>query len=570
MLEKRWVYKKKAPDALVRRLSSQLNVKWILPALLIQRDIEDFDSAKKFFNPQLDDLHEPFLMKDMRKAVDRILEALELGEGIMVYGDYDVDGTTSVALMYGFLRMLGYPELKYYIPDRYKEGYGISFKGIDYAEENDISLIIALDCGIKAVDKIDYANEKNIDFIICDHHTPGEEVPKAKAILNPKQIDCEYPYKELSGCGIGFKLIQALCEAMERDPRDAFAFLDLLAISIASDIVSMTGENRLMCYHGLKKINEQPSPGIAALMHIASLDNNKILNVRDLVFGLGPRINAAGRIEKATNALELLIEKDFNQALNKAGAVDTQNTQRREFDTNITHEAIEMIRSSEKMVNSKTTVLFKEDWHKGVIGIVASRCIEHYHRPTIIFTESNGMATGSARSVPEYNIYEAILTCEDMLESFGGHKFAAGLTIRKERLEDFREKFEETVSNTILPEQLIPKIDVDLEIELSEITEKLIENIERMSPFGPDNMRPVFVSKNVRLYQSPNILKEKHLKMKLVDEKSEPIEAIGFGMAEFERFLEPNKTFSICYSLSINEFRGIRSIQLLLKDIKTE
>ncbi len=568
MLEKRWILKA-VPDHLkVQKLASQLNADRILASLLIQRGIDSFEEAREFFRPKLEDLHDPFLMKGMGKAVDRIQAAMELGEHIMIYGDYDVDGTTSVSLVYGFLKEKNYPNLHHYIPDRYAEGYGISYSGIDKAEELDVSLVIALDCGIKAVEKVDYANQKGIDLIICDHHTPGKILPKAHAILNPKQNNCEYPYKELSGCGIGFKLIQAICISMGYDPRDAFQFIDLVAVSIASDIVPITGENRVLCFFGLQKINKNPCPGIKALKNIAEYQSQKDMNVRDLVFGIGPRINAAGRMDKAITAVELLLEKDAEKASEMASLINSQNSNRRDFDSSITVEAVDMIKSSENLMKAKTTVLFKEDWHKGVIGIVASRCIEHYHRPTIIFTESNGKATGSARSVPDYNIYDAILQCEDLLDSFGGHQFAAGLTLKKENLPVFSKRFEEVVSSNISEELLIPRIDVDLEIDLSEINFALIKNLDQMAPFGPQNMQPVFISKGVRLFSDLRILKEKHLKFQIIQGKSFPYQCIGFNFVDYKDIIDSSERFSICYSISINEFRGERSIQLQIRDIK--
>jgi single-stranded-DNA-specific exonuclease len=570
MMDKRWLLKSLPETFLVDKLSAELGCERELAILLCQRGIYSFEQSKAFFRPNLEDLHNPFLMKGMDAAVERISTALESGEKIMIYGDYDVDGTTSVSLVYGYLKDKNYPHIMYYIPDRYAEGYGISFIGIDVAEEQGVSLVIALDCGIKAIDKIDYANKKGIDFIICDHHTPGESIPKAIAILNPKQKDCNYPYKELSGCGIGFKLVQGLVADMHDDHRDAFQYLDLVSISIASDIVPITGENRTLCYYGLEKVNNNPSPGIRALMNSANYDEQKVMNVRDLVFGLGPRINAAGRMEKAISAVELLLEKDVTKAKKMADLINEHNFKRREFDSHITEEAVEMIKSSENHDRAKSTVLFKEDWHKGVIGIVASRCIEHYHRPTIILTESNGKATGSARSVPDYNIYEAILKCEDLLDSFGGHQFAAGLTMKKENVNAFRDKFEQVVSENILEEMLLPRIDVDLELKLSAISFAFIKKIDQMAPFGPQNMSPVFMSKDVLLHSSPKVLKDKHLKFQVVQENSAPIDCIGFNFSEYEEIIRSVERFSICYSISINEFRGSRTIQLLIRDIKTE
>ena len=484
----------------------------------------------------------------------------------MIFGDYDVDGTTSVAMFYGFLKRI-YPNLIFYIPDRYTEGYGVSLKGIETAHDNDFTLIITLDCGIKSIKLVKQAQEWGIDFIICDHHRPGDELPPAVAVLDPKRADCPYPFKELTGCGVGFKLLQAYCQYHGIDEETyLFPYLDLGVVSIAADIVPIVGENRTMAHFGLKHLNSSPRAGLKALKEIAGFQGE--MDITNVVFGLGPRINAAGRIKHAHDAVTLLLADNETDAIDFAVGINKHNVDRREHDTRITQEALTMIEEDDSLRNAKTTVLFKPDWHKGVIGIVASRCIEKYHRPTIILTKSDKKVAGSARSVPGFDLYDAIEACSDLLEQFGGHTFAAGITLQEENVKAFQQKFEEIVSKRILPEQLSPMIEVDMRIPLKHITERFFSIINQMQPFGPGNMTPVFVSENVRLRGYPRILKEKHLKLDVCQDDSPVFSAIGFGMAEFYEPLMQGKAFHICYNIEINEFQGKRSLQLHLKDIK--
>jgi len=567
-MEKRWTKKGKVDEAKVKALSEQLNdLPLVLCELLIQRGIDDYKKAKTFFRPSLEKLHDPFLMQDMSKAVERIERAIVAGENLLIYGDYDVDGTTSVALVFGFLQQC-YPQMDFYIPDRYKEGYGISFAGIDYAADNDISLIIALDCGIKAIDKVAYANEKGIDFIICDHHTPGEKIPDAIAVLDPKRSDCNYPFKELSGCGVGFKLMQALSIKKGIPAEALYQKLDILAVSICADIVPMTGENRILCHFGIQKLNEDPQPAFKAMLDLAQVKKDK-LNVTDIVFTLAPRINAAGRLESGMRAVELLLAQQPEDLLSKSKHIDTHNNNRRELDKNITQEALAMIETDEVLVNKKTTVLYNENWHKGVIGIVASRCIENYYRPTIILTESNGKLAGSARSVKGFNVYDALAKCEDVLEQFGGHMYAAGMTLKKERLKDFQDRFEEVVSASITEDLLTPEVEIDAELELTEISSKFYRVLEQFAPFGPENMRPQFCSKNLKA-KSSRIVGNGHLKVDIEDPKNPGIiyPAIGFGLGDKMELIRSDKPFDIVYSVEKNEFRGKVSLQLNIKDIK--
>jgi single-stranded-DNA-specific exonuclease len=564
-MEKRWDYKA-VPDAEdVAALSKVINVNEIISSMLIQRGIHDFDSAKAFFRPALETLHDPFLMKDMSQAVSRIEHAISNNQKILIYGDYDVDGTTSVSLVYGFLKSR-YSNVDFYIPDRYSEGYGVSTTGIEFAKDNNFSLIISLDCGIKSVDKVSMANSYGIDFIICDHHRPGDELPRAIAVLDPKREDCEYPYKELSGCGVGFKLLQAFCIKKNIPLDELYSYLDLVAISIASDIVPITGENRILTYYGLKLINKNPRPGVKALIELAGF--KKALDVTNIVFGLGPRINAAGRISHANSAVNLLISETMDEAQEHAKGINAKNSTRKDFDQIITQEALQMIEENSSGKNFKSTVLFKEDWHKGVIGIVASRCIEKYYRPTIILTVSNNYATGSARSVYGFDVYEAISKCSDLLEHFGGHMYAAGLTMKVENVPAFRERFELAVASDIKEEQLLPRIEVDLKISLDQINEKLLSLIEQMGPFGPQNMQPVFVSEFVVDDGRSRVLKEQHLKLSIRQEGSGSIDAIGFGMSHFYENISKGKPFHICYNISENDFNGSKSLQLMIRDIK--
>ncbi len=567
MNEKRWIVRETHPNEseIAGELASQLNLSLPLSTLLVQRSITSFEAARHFFRADLSLLHDPFLMKDMQAAVNRLQQAIGTGEKILVYGDYDVDGSTSVAMFYDFLHHL-YGAVDYYIPDRNTEGYGVSWAGIDFAEQNGFTLIVTLDCGIKSVDKIAVAQSRGIDFIICDHHRPGDELPPAVAVLDPKRDDCPYPFKELTGCGVGFKLMQAYTLHTGGDPEQLYPYLDLLMVSIASDIVPITGENRILARYGLIRLNESPRPGLKALILIAGISGT--LSISQVVFGLAPRINAAGRIKHAREAVRLLLADDEQEALAFATEINQHNLERRNFDTHITDEALEMIQQDPWLQEAKSTVLYKEDWHKGVIGIVASRCIEHFHRPTIILTHSNGKAAGSARSVPGFDVYEAIEECSEYLEQFGGHTFAAGLTLPLENIPAFRLRFEEVVSRRISPEQLIPHIAIDMELSLTAVNAKFFQILHQMAPFGPGNMTPVFVSHQLRLTRPPVILKEKHLRLEVAQEGSGAFTAIGFGMSHFYPELADGKSFSMCYTLEENVFRGNRYLQLFIKDIK--
>lgn len=568
-MEKKWVVKEKGDVAVVKQLASSLGVTDSLANLMVQRNITTPSEAKAFFTPSLEYLHDPFMMKDMNIAVDRISTAVKRNEKILVYGDYDVDGTTAVALMYSFLRDQ-YSNVEYYIPDRYKEGYGVSFEGLDYACQKNCKIVITLDCGIKAVEKVKYARSKGLDVIICDHHYPGEEIPKALAVLDPKQPSCNYPYKELSGCGVGFKLIQAYTRVHGIPFHKIEHYLDLVAVSIASDIVPITGENRVMAYFGLKKLNESPRTGLRELIRESEV--SKSLTIEDVVFKIGPRINAAGRMETGSKAVELLISNDTTLAMGISKEINNFNIERRSVDRTITTEAMRMISEDQRNVNSRTTVLYNPTWKKGVIGIVASRLIETYYRPTIILTESNGFATGSARSVQGYDLYQAIEACSDLLESFGGHMFAAGLTLRKENIAPFMEKFEKYVYSTIKDEQLVPRLFIDTELSFAEISEEYFRIMSQFQPFGPDNMSPVFVSRNVcdtgfgRMVGSSG----EHLKLNLCQESSQKVlPAIAFCQANHFEYIKSGNPFDICYSIEMNEFRGNKNLQLNIRDIKT-
>ncbi|SEJ13844.1 exonuclease RecJ [Dyadobacter koreensis] len=568
MIEKRWIQIPELPSdqlEVARKLAEALKVNPFLATLLVQRGIKDYDQSRNFFRPDLSHLHDPYLMQDMDLAVERLSKAIANGEKILVYGDYDVDGTTSVTLFYGFLRKI-YDNLDYYIPDRYNEGYGVSWQSIDFAQENNFSLIVTLDCGIKSVDKVTEANKRGIDFIICDHHRPGDELPPAVAVLDPKREDCLYPYKELTGCGVGFKLLQAFCIQHDIPQETLYEYLDLLVVSIAADIVPITGENRVLAYYGLQRLNAAPRIGMKALIQIAGITGT--LDITNVVFGLGPRINAAGRIKHAKEAVRLLLSEEEQEATDFAYEINQHNSERRTFDSSITEEALLMIENDSWFTEARSTVLYKEDWHKGVIGIVASRCIEKYHRPTIILTQSHGKAAGSARSVPGFDVYEAIEECSELLEQFGGHTFAAGLTLPLENIDAFRAKFDKIVSSRILPDQLIPMINIDLELELNAVTPKFYNILRQMGPFGPGNMTPVFESKNVSLAGQPTIMKEKHIKFDVKQNGSSIFTAIGFGMAHIYSELIKGKPFSICYNLEENNFRDKKTLQLFLKDVK--
>ena len=566
-MEKLWKIFKEDTISVPEDLKSRLNVDHVIAALLAQRHISTYEEAKTFFRPDLKQLHDPFLMKGMRPAIERIQRAISNNEKVLIFGDYDVDGTTAVSIVYSFFRN-HIQQIDYYIPDRYKEGYGISLKGIDFAEQNNFSLIIALDCGIKANEKIDYANKKKIDFIICDHHLPGAELPKAIAILDPKQEDCEYPYKELSGAGIGFKLIEAYSIAENLNREKCFDYLDLVVTSIAADIVPITGENRVMAYFGLEKINSQPRAGIKALLNINQLKGP--VTITTLVFTLGPRINAAGRIEHGSKAVELLSCEDEHMADEFAKAINETNTQRRDLDLGITTEAFELLENDPLVNTKRSTVLFSEKWHKGVIGIVASRLIEKYYRPTIILTESDGKITGSARSVREYDVYSAIEKCGDLLEQFGGHKFAAGLTLKKENVKAFQDKFEEVVSTSITEEQLTPKIEIDAELEFYEITDKLLRILKQFAPHGPDNMTPLFCARSVFETGWGQVFGNNHLKLELFQKSNPAIryQAIAFDKGDFIHFFQRKTPMDIVFKIQENEYKGVVSIQLLIEDLK--
>lgn len=562
---KRWITKALPSQEKAKSLAQALNINPYNAVMLVQRGIDTFEEARSFFRPSLSELHDPFLMRDMDKAVARIMKAIASNERILIYGDYDVDGTTSVSVFYGFLKHY-YTNIEYYIPDRYKEGYGVSKAGIEYARDTKAALIVSLDCGIRSVDMVALATSFGIDFIICDHHNPGVELPKAIAILDPKQSNCPYPYKELSGCGVGFKLLQALCERANYSSELLFEQIDLLAISICSDIVPITGENRIFTHFGIQKLNAAPRPGIQAIVDVSGL--KKAIDVNTIVFTIGPRINAAGRIDHAFAAVELLLAANKTDAANFAENVNDHNLVRREFDETITGEALGMIQSNVNADTACSTVLYKEDWHKGVIGIVASRCIEQYHRPTIILTQSNGKVAGSARSVPDYDLYEAIDKCSDLLIQFGGHKYAAGLTMEEKNIDAFRAKFEEVVSSTIKKEQLIPMISIDVELPLNQIDTKFFNIVRQMGPFGPQNMQPIFVSRNVFDDGTSRILKDKHLKLNIRQQDSVTYPAIGWQMHAFYDRIKNKEPFDICYSLEENEYNGKKTIQLLIRDIQ--
>lgn len=559
---KRWVVKE-IDTALARTLQDELKLNPVLARLLVQRNIRTFEEARIFFRPSLDHLHDPFLMKDMDKAVDRINAAMMHNEKIVIYGDYDVDGTTSVALMYSFLKK-HYPNIDYYIPDRYKEGYGISQAGIDWAKQQQCSLIIALDCGIKSIDKIAYASSLGIDFIICDHHLPGDEIPAAVAVLDPKRTDCTYPYKELSGCGIGFKLLQAYCNSHQISFDELTPYLDLVVVSIASDIVPITGENRTLAFFGLKQLNESPREGLKALLETAV--SRKEISVSDIVFIIGPRINAAGRIDDAKNAVRLLLSETQFTAGSNAELLNQKNTERRQFDMDITKEALAILQD-DIYDQRKSTVIYREHWHKGVIGIVASRLTEVHYKPTIVLTQSNGVAAGSARSIAGFDIYSAIKECGDLLEQFGGHMYAAGLTLKLENVDKFIKRFEEVVSTTIDENLLTPEIVVDDEIQLKDITPSFYNILKQFAPFGPGNMKPVFVTRNLTDTGYSRVVGNDHLKISLKDKDNYSGNGIAFGMAHFEELVR-DEPVDIVYTIEENEWRNVVRIDLMIKDIK--
>ena len=560
----RWTLKTAPNKKKVNQLSNDLSVDPILASLLVQRNIDSFKKAKEFFRPSLEDLHDPFLLKDMDRAVSRIEKAIIDNENILIYGDYDVDGTTSVSLVSSYLKTIT-NHIATYIPDRYDEGYGISYQGIDFASDNNFSLIIALDCGIKAIEKVNYATQKNVDFIICDHHKPGDEIPKALAVLNPKRVDCTYPYKELCGCGVGFKLVHALASRRGQTIEDIQQYLDLVATAIAADIVPITGENRILTYYGLEVINSNPRNGIKAIIHQI---NKKKLTITDVVFIIAPRINAAGRIKHGNYAVELLTEMNYEAALDFAASIEKFNLERKELDKKITYEALQQIESANEK-EKFSTVVYSENWHKGVIGIVASRLIESFYRPTLVFTKSGNKLAASARSVRGFDVYEALNECSEYIEQFGGHKYAAGLTLDPKNYSAFKNKFEEVVKATIDKKLLIPEITIDLELELSEITPKFFRILQQMGPFGPQNMKPVFKTTSVRDngYGKTVGSDKSHLKLSIIDgADKKTYNAIGFGLGNKIKSIKGD--FDIAYSLDENEWKGNTSIQLILKDLK--
>ncbi len=566
IMEKRWVQATKCNEDSVASLAAELNISLVLAKILVQRNICNFNEAKNFFRPDLAKLHDPFLIKDMDLAIARIEQAIDNQEKILIYGDYDVDGTTSVALIYSFFSKLS-DQIEYYIPDRYLEGYGISTEGIDYAKANGFSLIIALDCGIKSVDKIDYANSLGVDFIICDHHLPGDELPKAIAVLDPKRSDCKYPFKELAGCGIGFKLAQAYAQKHNLPEESYLQYLDLVMVSIGADIVPIVDENRILAYHGLKKLNLSPCEGLKALMEVSGKTDE--YSITDVVFMLAPRINAAGRIDHAKQAVAMLLcEANAADAFEKSVHINLKNTERKGYDQLITREALALIGDDEALINKKTTVVYNEDWHKGVIGIVASRLTETYYRPTIVLTKSNDQIAGSCRSVAGFDLYEALSGCAHLLEQYGGHKFAAGLTMQHQNLEAFADKFEEIVSATITEELLTPMIAIDADVMLSQIDGKFYRVMTQMGPFGPENMAPVFRTEGVVLANTPQVVGSNHLKISVKQENSAIFEAIGFGLGMFDQMLMPNVPFSICYTLTETVWKDKKRLQMNLKGLK--
>ena len=573
-METRWIIAKDVDKQVVRSLSESLGIDEILANLLVQRGITTYEEAKNFFRPSLEHLHDPFLMKDMDKAVDRLQKAMTNGEKILIYGDYDVDGTTAVALIYTYLKnFVNKKKIEFYIPDRYEEGYGISYKGIDYAADNDFGLVIVLDCGIKAVEKIEYANQRGVDFIICDHHRPDDVIPNAVAVLDSKRPDCEYPYKELSGCGVGFKLITALSMRLGRPIEEVYELLDYVAVSIAADIVPITGENRVLAYFGLIQLNKNPRPGIAAVLRQTEQKNalERELTISDLVFLIGPRINAAGRLEKASDSVRLLLATNTDHAEKLATSINSLNEKRREFDNAITEEALQMIDADEKMRNAKSTVIFNENWHKGVIGIVASRLTDSYYRPTIVLTRSGNLITGSARSIKNFDIYDAIDDCSDLLEHFGGHKYAAGLSLKPENLKEFSERFEKYVSEHLEEDDLTPELNVDIEMDFTNITPKFVRILKQFAPFGPGNLSPVFLTRNVvDAGFSRAVGNRKHLKLSVMQQGNTDFvfSGIAFQKGDLYERIHDKEPFTMCYYIEENFWQGKTTLQLNVKDIK--
>ena len=566
----KWNYRPITPEQAEasQQLAKELGISPILGRLLVERDITNAASARKFFRPQLPDLHDPFLMKDMDVAVDRLNKAMGRKERILIYGDYDVDGTTAVSLVYKFIQQF-YSNIDYYIPDRYNEGYGVSMKGIDYAAQTGVKLIIVLDCGIKAVEEVAYAHEKGIDFIICDHHVPDAILPSAVAILNAKRADNTYPYEHLSGCGVGFKFMQAFAISNGIEFHHLIPLLDLVAVSIASDIVPIMGENRILAYHGLKQLNSNPSVGLKAIIDICGLSDKEI-TVGDIVFKIGPRINASGRIQNGKEAVDLLTEKDFPTAMEKAEQINQYNETRKDLDKSMTEEANRIVTALENFDDRRSIVIYNEDWHKGVIGIVASRLTEIYYRPAVVLTRTNNLATGSARSVSGFDVYKAIEYCRDLLENFGGHTYAAGLSMKVENVPAFTKRFEEFVSQHILPEQTSAVIDIDAEIDFKDITHKFFNDLKKFNPFGPENLKPVFCTHHVYDYGTSKVVgrEQEHIKLELVDNKSNNVmNGIAFGQSSHVRFIKTKRSFDICYTIEENTHKH-GEIQLQIEDIK--
>jgi single-stranded-DNA-specific exonuclease len=571
-MDKLWNLKPQGDINDIKHLSAALNVNMVIANLLVQRGIRTFNEAKSFFRPRLTDLHDPYLMKDMDKAVDRLEIAIQKQEKVLIYGDYDVDGTTSVAMMYIFLKEY-LNNIDFYIPDRYSEGYGISPKSIEYASEENFSLVIVLDCGIKAVEKIKSARQKGLDFIICDHHNPGDQIPDAVAVLDPKQPDCNYPYKELSGCGVGFKFLQAFTQKNNINPEKLYDLLDLVVVSIASDIVPITGENRVLAYYGLKKLNSNPGMGLQTIINYAGLAGEEI-TISDIVFKIGPRLNASGRIEHGKKSVQIMVSIDEVSSDALGGEIDSYNEIRKTLDRDITQDALDMIENNPELKNRNSTVIYNRDWHKGVVGIVASRLTEFYYRPTIVLTESNGLATGSARSVKDFDLYEAIGSCSDLLESYGGHMYAAGLTLKIENVNEFSRRFEELVTKSLAGQPQVQTIDVDARIGLHEITPRFYRILKQFEPYGPHNMMPVFITEDIIDSGSSRLVGKntEHLKLDLVepDDSSAIYPGIAFNMSDKIALIKSGMPFDICYSIAINEFRGKTNLQLYIRDIRTK
>ena len=589
-METKWILHQPVDRQQVADIVKVLNIDENLATLLVQRGITNYEEAKTFFRPSLSQLHDPFLMKDMDKAVERVMRAINDGEKVLIYGDYDVDGTTAVAVVYTYLKpFFKKKKIEFYIPDRYEEGYGISIKGIDYAADNGFKLVIALACGIKAVERIEYANQRGVDFIICDHHRAGDVIPNAVAVLDAKRPDCHYPYDELSGCGVGFKLVTALSMKGLGTIEEVYELLDLLAVSIAADIVPITGENRVLAYFGLKQLNKKPRPGIEAILQHANIyrrdedqldeDENVLtreLTISDLVFLIGPRINAAGRIAKASDSVRLLLADKKDHAEKLAASINDLNDERREFDNRITEEALDMIDADDVLRDAKSTVVFNERWHRGVIGIVASRLTDYYYRPTIVLTRANGLVTGSARSIKNFDIYDAIDNCSDLLEHFGGHKYAAGLSMKPENLPEFRRRFEAYVAEHLVDEDFVPEMEVDLKIKFSDITSKFMRILNQFAPFGPGNMAPVFWTDNViDAGGSRPVGGHRHLKLTVsqvgdAEQGVAPFSGIAFQKGDLFDRIHNGEPFSICYHLEYNTWQGKTNLQLNVKDIKFE